>query len=163
MSCDFSSLSNIKRQCGPLPLSLAPVIYYTPMSQFQSLPTIATDGVTVTALNLITGGKFLTIESSNKKGAYKGQGKEGGNFTPMVEAHHPKVNATSSSAFQAMLNQLYAVIYSDNNGNLMMLLNAEIEYDPTIDDQSNGYLFKFMCGNQGNPILFLVKGLVVPF
>jgi hypothetical protein len=162
MACERSALKNIRRKCGANAPSIGAMVYYTPMSEFVTRPIGGSDGVSVSAFSLIAGGKFQTVELSNKKGAYKGGGKEGGYFEPQITCNHPKVNAESTSGFQAMLNTLYAVIFPDNNGQLLMCLDMEFEYDPNIDDSQNGYEIKFMGGKQGTPLLHVATGTIIP-
>jgi hypothetical protein len=159
MACERSALKNIKRLCGGNAPGINVTIYYTPMSEFVTRPVVDATSGTVLALDLIaTTGTWQTVEISNKDGVFKSNGKEG-YFAPMIEGFHPRVNALSTKGFQAMLNQTFAVVHVDNNGNRDMNLDVEFEYDVVKDGSKNGYQLKFISGNVNDPVMHLASAV----
>lgn len=161
MSCERTSLKNIKRKCGGNAPGVNTIIYYTPMDEFTTRPTVDPTTGTVLTLDLIaTTGKWQTLEISNKDGVFKANGKDG-HFEPSVEGFHPKVNPLSTQGFQAMLNQSFAVVHVDNNGQRDLNLDVEFEYDVVKDSSKNGYNIKFMSGKESVPTMHLATAVVM--
>lgn len=160
MACERSGLVSIKRLCGGNAPNLTTTVYYTPMSEFSATPAASTGGE-VSTITLISGGKWQTVEISNKDGVLKGGGKDGF-FEPSVEGFHPKTNAVSTRDFTAMLNVPMAVVVVDGNNDRKLLLDVEFEYDPIIDGNKNGYNLKWMSGKKGVPFLHLASGVALP-
>ena len=105
-------------------------------------------------------GGVVPIDISDKKSSYDAGAKtEHGytNYTPKFTCFIAKTNPTADFILHSCNGALLFVVFTDNNGFQRVMVNAEIDVKPQVQENENGYTLTFTCGTLPKPLYYITS------